>query len=205
MKIIIVGNATVEIDFSNEINAADLVIRFNDPTTNNFNINTGIKTDILCVTNLSTPGRIFAKYRRLAILPFIKELNEIWFPRPTRKTASQVWFKPWSRQSFRKTDYSKFIISRNGLTNKKIIYFDDQLFQDCCHKLNIAYDLGLHEPSSGFLCLQYVQQRFDLTEHELQVIGFAFSGHDTHPWENEKKEVLKLQSDGVLKLLDCLS
>lgn len=200
MKIIIVGNAPVETDFSDEINSSDLVIRFNEPTKSNFNVNTGTKTDILCVTNLSAPGRTFAKYRKLINLPFIKELKEIWFPRPTRKPANQVWFKPWSRQVFRKTDYSKFIISMNSLTNKNIIYFSDQLYRECCHTLNISDNFDLYEPSSGFLAIQYVQQRFDLIVHELLLIGFTFSGSDTHPWQKEKKEVLKLQAHGLLKL-----
>lgn len=201
MRIAIVGNATVETDLSNEINSSDLVIRFNVATKNNFNINTGVKTDVLCVNNSCAPGRAYAKYRRLATLPFINELNEIWFPRPASKPASQVWFKPWSRQTFRQTDYSKFIISRNGLTNKKIVYFGDDLFWDCCHMLNIAKDCSLYGPSSGFLALQYVRQQFNLNEHQLLLIGFAFSGSDTHRWQKEKEEVLKLQAQGLLEIV----
>lgn len=201
MRIAIVGNATVKADLSDEINSADLVVRFNVATKNNFNINTGVKTDVLCVSNSSEPGRAYAKYRRLASLPFINEVNEIWFPRPASKPARQVWFKPWSRQTFRETNYSKFIISRNGLTNKKIVYFDDQLFLDCCHMLNIDADFGLREPSSGFLALQYVRQRFDLTNHQLLMIGFTFSGSESHPWQKEEEEILKLQAQDLLKLL----
>ncbi|MDP1666515.1 MAG: glycosyltransferase family 29 protein [Methylobacter sp.] len=201
MIIAIVGNATVETDLSDEINSADLVVRFNVATKNNFNINTGVKTDVLCVCNSSAPGRAYAKYRRLATLPFINEVNEIWFPRPTSNPARQVWFKPWSRQTFRQTDYSKFIVSRNGLKNKKIVYFGDDLFHDCCHMLDIAKDCSLYGPSSGFLALQYVLQQFDLTEHQLLMIGFTFSGSETHRWQKEKEEVLKLQAQGLLRLL----
>lgn len=201
MRIAIVGNATVETDLSDQINSADLVVRFNVPTKNNYNINTGVKTDVLCVNNSCAPGRAYAKYRRLTTLPFINELSEVWFPRFASKPASQVWFKPWSRQVFRQTDYSKFIISRNGLKNKKVVYFDENLFRDCCQMLNIAKDCTLYGPSSGFLALYYVRQKFNLTEHQLQLIGFAFSGSETHRWQKEKEEVLKLQAQGLLELL----
>lgn len=200
MRIAIVGNAPVETDLSDEINSADWVVRFN-AATNNFNINTGVKTDALCVTNLSSPGRAFAKYRQLANLAFVSQLKEIWFPRPAFKSARQVWFKSWSKQGFRKTDYSKFIISRNGLQDKKIIYFGDELFRECCDLLDIADDFGVHEPSSGFLALQYVMRRFDLAEHQLLLTGFAFSGSTAHSWQKEKEEVLKLQAQGLFNLV----
>lgn len=201
MKIVILGNATVEADFSAEVNSADLVIRFNVATKNNFNINTGMKTDVLCVSNISALGRAIAKYRKLAGLPFIPDLKEVWFPRPANRPASQVWIKPWSRQLFRKTDYSKFIVSRNGLDNKKIIYFGDHIFRDSCRILGIADDFGLREPSTGFLALQYVLRNFDSSQHQIMMLGFTFSGVDTHPWEREKMEVLRLQEQGVLRWL----
>jgi hypothetical protein len=201
MKIVIVGNASVETDLSNEINSADLVVRFNIATKNNFNINTGVKTDILCVSNISALGRAIAKYRQLLNLPFIPGLKQVWFPRPASKPAKQVWFKPWSRRKFRQADYSKFIISRNGLVDKEIVYFGDELFKECCLTLGIAADFGMHEPSSGFLALQYILRNFDLTEHQLLMTGFTFSGVDTHPWQKEKEEALRLQKLGMLKLV----
>lgn len=199
MKIVIVGNAPAETDLADEINAADLVIRFNIP--GHFNGNTGTKTNVLCVTNLSDPGRTFAKYRRLASLPNISQVSEIWFPRPSPRKAWQFLFKPWSRQAFRETDYSKFILSRNGLLDRKVIYFGDELYGECCAMLDIAADFCEREPSSGFLALQYVLRNFDQEAIELLMTGFSFSGSDTHPWTREKQIVLELQQQGRLKFV----
>jgi Glycosyltransferase family 29 (sialyltransferase) len=201
MKIFLIGNAPVETDLSEEINSADLVVRFNRPDLHNFNINTGVKTDALCITNLSAPGRGFAKFKQLKDLPFIPNLQEIWFPRPAQNQALQMWLKPWSRSVFRKTDYSKFIIARNGLEKKRIVYFGDQLFSDCCSILDIDDDFSIHEPSSGFLALQYIMRNFDPIAHQLMVTGFTFRGVDVHPWEKEKMEFIKLANSGKLKMI----
>ncbi len=201
MKIVIVGNAPAKTDLADEINTADLVIRFNMADIDNYNGNTGTKTDVLCVTNLSDPGRSFAKYRRLASLPNISQIAEVWFPRPSTRKAWQFWLKPWSKQVFRETDYSKFILSRNGLQDKKVIYFDDELYIACCAMLNIAADFCASEPSSGFLALQYVLRNFYQDGLELLMTGFSFSGSAAHPWEKEKQIVVKLHEQGLLKLV----
>ena len=120
-NIIILGNADVQTDYSQFVDSADFVIRFNE--ARNYGKNTGTKVDALCLTNLSTPGRLFAKYQTVKKLSFIDNVKEIWFPRPSNYLPFQFWLKPFNSVAFSHADYRKHIIKRNNLQQKEMPVF----------------------------------------------------------------------------------
>lgn len=195
-NIIIIGNSTVKTDYSEFTNSADFVVRIND--ARNYRKNTGTKIDALCLTNLSTPGRFFAKYKTVKKLVFIENVKEIWFPRPSNYFPTQFWLKPFNSTVFVNADYRKHIINRNNLQKKEIISFSEELYFSCYNDLNLAYDSKLHFPSTGYLTIKYVLNRFQ--KSNISLIGFSFEGTKCHQWETEKSKVLELQQLGLIRL-----
>ena len=191
-NIVIVGNADITTDHIQFVNSEDFVIRFND--ARNYDKNTGTKVDALCLTNLSTPGRLFAKYKTVQKLPFIECVKEIWFPRPSDYFPFQFWLKPFNPITFSRADYRKHIVARNKLNQKDIISFSDLLYKTCCDELDISCESTQYFPSTGYLAVKYVLQRFEHENIHITLLGFSFEGTDCHCWKNEKNNVIKLQN-----------
>ncbi len=57
-------------------------------------------------------------------------------------------------------------------------------------------------PSSGFLALVYVLQRFPPELYKIHLSGFTFEGSAAHPWKLEKAAAEKLANSGILKVWD---
>lgn len=197
--IVIIGNAHMESDCSKLVDTACFVIRFNE--VNNYNQNTGTKIDALCLTNLSDPGRRFAKNQTVKKFPFINQVNEIWFPRPNGFLPRQFWIKPFKKYTFRRANYREHIVVRNDLKDKKVICFSKELYSDTCNKLSILDSSDDFFPSTGFLALMYVIQRFKLSGVKIILLGFSFSGTDCHPWSKEEEEILELERQ---KIVSCV-
>lgn len=197
--IVVIGNADINSDFSNLVDSADLVIRFNEARNYGSGL-TGHRCDILCLANTSHPGRTFSKYKTIKKLQFIKDVIDIWFPHPFDYTAKQFWLRPFNKNKFRRTDYSKFILKENKLKQKNIIFLKEDLFFEACMDLNIIQPSSL-VPSSGYMALKHIMKQYVDTQVKITVLGFAFTGADCHPWHEEKKCVLAFSEAGLITLL----
>ncbi|MDQ5940168.1 MAG: hypothetical protein QG557_1118 [Pseudomonadota bacterium] len=199
-EIIIIGNSDVNMDYSQRVDGADFVVRFND--MRNYGGNTGTKVDALCVTNLASPGRAFAKYKKLEHFSSLETLKEIWFPRPSRHLAVQFWFKPLSYNVFGRVDYRKHIITRNNFHQKKIVSFSEELYSACCNELGIDRHSVTFFPSTGYLAIQYALTRFAVPDTTISLIGFSFEGNHCHQWLKERNNVFAIQNQGLISVLD---
>lgn len=197
-NIIILGNAEIKNDYSELIDSANFVVRFNE--AKNYGGYTGYKADALCLTNLSTPGRFFSKYQTIKKLPFIHDVKEIWFPRPSNYLPFQFWIKPFNKNVFARANYRKHIISRNNLGEKKCISFSESLYANCCRELDIPIESTEFFPSTGYLAINYVCERFKNTNICIILIGFSFQGTDCHHWDKEKQKVIEIQNGNLIKL-----
>ncbi len=196
--IVVVGNGDVNGDYSELVDSADFVVRFNE--ARNYNKNSGIKADALCLTNTGSSARRFAKNKSIVNLPFIESVAQIWFPRPVNFRPIQFWLKPLNKVTYRHADYAKHIVARNELSHKKIIYFSEELYATACEELAITQS-SFHMPSSGYLGLKYVLHQFTAPEVKITLIGFGFSGIELHAWENERKAITKLHDVNMIHLL----
>lgn len=197
-EIVIIGNGDVTVDYSQLVNSADFVVRINEPR--NYGGNSGTKIDALCVTNLSTPGRLFAKYQIIKKLSFIQEVSEIWFPRPSNYSPFQFWIKPFSKNIFAQANYRKHIVSRNALENKGLIDFTKDLYANCCIELDINIESTTYFPSTGYLTIAYIQDRFRYEDTCITLLGFSFQGTPCHKWDKERENVMKMLNDSTLNL-----
>lgn len=197
-EIVIVGNGDVSVDYSQLIDNAHFVIRINE--SRNYGGHSGTKVDALCVTNLSTPGRLFAKYQTIKKLSFIKEVREIWFPRPSNYLPFQFWIKPFNKNAFIQADYRKHIVSRNCLGQKELFSFSESLYARCCRELDINIESTEYFPSTGYLTIAYVQERFKDEDICITLFGIHFKGTPCHKWDKEKEHVMKMLNDSTLNL-----
>lgn len=196
--IVIIGNGAINKNFSYFIDSSDFVVRLNE--AGNYGGNSGTKVDALCITNLSTPGRLFSKYKKIQKLAFINFVKEIWFPRPSNYLPFQFWLKPFNRVSFSRADYRNHILKRNNLQDKNIISFSEELYTLCCHELGIERDSIEYFPSTGYLSISYVKNRFRHENICITLLGFSFEGTHCHKWEKEKDNVIKMLNDSKLNL-----
>lgn len=198
-KIVIIGNSDINVDYSTLINSADFVVRFNE--ARNYGSNSGIKCNALCLTNLHSPGRSFAKYQKVSKLTFIDKVDEIWFPRPSSYLPFQFWIKPFNRVKYHRADYRNHIIKRNSLENKTIFSFSEDIYSSCCCELGIERDSIKYFPSTGYLAIKYVLERFKKEDFSLDLIGFSFEGTSCHKWETEKSKLTELHNTNVIRII----
>jgi hypothetical protein len=190
----------VTVDYSQLVNSADFVVRFNE--MRNYGYNSGTKVDALCVTNISTPGRLFSKSKTLEKFSSIETLKEIWFPRTSNHLPCQFWFRPLSTKVFSCADYRNHIIARNNFHQKNIVYFSDDLYAACCSELDIDCESINFSPSTEYLAIKYVLQRFGTLDTRISLIGFSFDESSCYLYKNEKNSLIELQKRGLIYILN---
>lgn len=200
MQIMVVGNAPLNEDFSALIDRADEVIRFN--RANNFGGHGGTRTTVLCLANWGEIGRKIAKRRLLTGLPCFPEVREFWFSRPSFHESSFLWRKHW-RRDFDNLDYSNAIVRRNSLRARTRIFFGADIYRRCLELCRIEQDVQIPkmQPSTGFLGLQYVLQRYGACGATITLVGFTFAGWERHPWQAEQAVVEALEHEGRIRWL----
>jgi hypothetical protein len=198
-RIVIVGNAKLEKDYSALVNGAQMVVRFNNARNYGSGL-AGSKTDVLCIANKQHPGRKIAKYMTIKELAFIGQVKAIWFPHFSDHLAAQFWLKPISRARFKKTNYCNWILVRNELTEKDVLHFGKTLYLNARNELNLTESSDL-EPSSGYMAVKYAIEHYPTDSFEIIIIGFTCAGSDAHPWAEEKANMIAWSEKGLLKIL----
>ena len=198
-RIVLVGNAPLKEDYSALVDGAGMVVRFNNARYFGSGL-AGSKTDVLCIANKAHPGRKIAKYQTVKKLAFISHVKAIWFPHYSELNAKQFWFKPISRDRFKQTNYSNWILLRNGLTDKDVLHIGKEQYISARNELKISEVVNL-EPSSGYMAIKYIVGHYPAHLYEIFILGFTFSGSDAHPWDEEKAKILTWSDKGLLKII----
>lgn len=183
-RMIILGNAPMQMDMSDYIDSSDLVVRFNE--CQNYGMGTGHKTDILCINNFGQPAEEWVKYKTISKLPFINQVSEIWFPRTEsilehRKTVPDRHF-----DQLRFRDLSADLIASNHLANKSIVRFSDTLNAEVLSALKRLSSEEFREPSTGILAIAHVLTAPTYSKLQKVILGFTFEGWKGHPWAGER-------------------
>ena len=200
MQIVVVGNAALNEDFSALIDGADEVIRFN--RANNFGGHGGTRTTVLCIANWGEIGRKIAKRQLLVGLPCFPLVREFWFSRPSFRESAFLWRKSW-RRDIDSLDYSRAIVRRNSLSARTRIFFGADIYQrglELC-RIECNSQIPTLQPTTGFLGLQYVLQRYGACDARISLVGFAFSGWERHPWQAEQAAVEAYEREGRIRWL----
>ncbi|MFB2566912.1 glycosyltransferase family 29 protein [Rhizobium sp. IMFF44] len=183
---IVVGNGRIERDVSEMVDSADFVMRFNEPKLAGGW--SGTRTDILV---LSVSSKQFQK--RLAEPAFLenaavkaaREVMLAYHPVIIRKYHPRPNFL--QRLKGRRADWTDRAIEIMHSAGKEVRVMPPQFYLDGCAELRIPQQ-KMRElfPSTGFLGIGYVLDRFSTPEWDVKLCGFTWEGWKRHPWHEER-------------------
>ena len=199
-RVAIVGNGPVADGAGADIDAADLVVRFNDAVHEPGRA--GSRTDILFLVNsgktmqrrIQDPSFvasvIFRDASRL-ILPYHPDVIARYHPRPNIL----------SRLKGRKSDWTAEAISVFGRHGKEVSVLPLQFYEECCAELGIAEgDRRRLFPSTGFIGIRYAIEIYPAPEWQIDLYGFSWEGWKRHAWSGERAWIAERIRDGSLRL-----
>ncbi|PYE86388.1 glycosyltransferase family 29 protein [Phyllobacterium leguminum] len=199
-RLIIVGNGDLSRDLSAEIDAAQFVLRFNEPKAGM----SGTRTDLLMMINSSKQMQKWLQESDFVHSPFFVAAREIMLvhhPLIIRKYCVQP--NVLSRLKGRRTDWTWAAINILGSAGKEIRIMPPQDYIDGCRELGIPED-KMHEvfPSTGFLGIRYILKNFSKNDWDIKLCGFGWEGWKRHAWADERRWVSGKIEEGLLSILD---
>ena len=221
-SLVIVGNASLDSDFSEIIDSCDCVVRFND--CRNYNINSGIKTDILILTNTGDPSthqtlKVMLKNRTKAEvkeeLPYLKNIKQVWFVRPDLVFLYNFFKNNFPNdhnnrnQELKELELIKQrnivseIINAQKIQKIKITIISKEMYNSTWEKLLFSepIDANAIMPSTGSLGVEMILDNPIFDNYEKYIVGFTWEGWNGHLWQAEKALIHNYIKNGVLKIL----
>lgn len=199
----IVGNGEVPEGAAATIDAADLVIRFNDCRSVGKG---GTKTDILAVCNTGRPALAMLGGGRWKTSEPVRQAREIWSVRSGAKFAAM-------RAALAEThpdlddfcdDYTTGFESFARATGRRHRVVPtgthERLEQDLARFAPAPYVA----PSSGLVVIADVLASFASAGDDLVLAGFGHCGWEWHPFAAERRYVDALAAEGRLRRLNPL-
>ena len=200
-KLYIVGNGPIPGDMSETIDAADFVVRFNEPKASIGK--SGTKTDILFLSNTGKPMQ-----RRLADPSFVtsammedaKEVIFAYHPLIVRRYFPAPNFL--SRLKGRRQDWTMPAIMALGNAGKTCSILPTDFYLEGCEALGLTADkLGKVFPSTGYFGIYYALSRFPPEEWDISVCGFSWQGWKKHAWGDEREWIEEKVRQGLLRVV----
>lgn len=197
MHATVVGNAPLGNDYSRQIDASDIVFRFN--TAPEYGRNGGRKTDVLFLMNsgksmqkhLADPVFLDSELLREAgsiVLPYHPQIIRRYHPKPNLL----------SRLKGRKADLTWEIIRAAGHLQKQVTILPPSFYEGGCAELGIYEEERRNVfPSTGFLGILYAMRQFPSLERKISLYGFGWKGWKRHPWDAEREWVSSRLGGGV--------
>ena len=181
----IIGNAPLQTDLSEFIDACDLVLRFNE--CRNYGIHSGRKIDILCINNTGAPARRIVDGTMIRSASYYNSISEVWFPRNAEIHRKYVQAVEPPSPLIEYVDWTEELIVSNELAGVTTRRFPGELYEMVFHKLKKKMLGPFVSPSTGFLAIEYVLSEPRFSGYEIILIGFSFQGWVGHPWKTEHK------------------
>jgi len=200
--LIIVGNAPLPRDLSREVDAADFVVRFNEPKQSIGM--SGTRTDLLILATSSKPMQ-----RRLRDPGFVQT--------PTFKAAKEVMLayhpsimrlyhpKPniLSRLKGRRSDWTVETIEVVGGAGKEIRLMPPQFYIDGCKELGVGEEnLSKVFPSTGFFGIWHMLGECPAENWDVKLCGFTWEGWKRHTWGDERSWVERQVATGRISIIE---
>lgn len=176
----IVGNGPADVSAKTAIEAADIVVRFNQALNST---STGTRTDAQTLMNHDQPR--YARPARLLNPDVFRAARELWLPIDPEIMNALEGRDPLDEPS--QLNWTHSICERHGRT-KKLHMFPKHIHDDSCRLLApMLADGARIEPSTGFLTITYAFWCNPAVT--LHLFGFTHQGWDGHPWEAERRAV----------------
>lgn len=201
-RMVIVGNGPLSRDFSHEVDAADFVIRFNEPKASIGM--SGVRTDRLIMSNSGKPMQRRLNDPHLIASPIFRAARELMFAyhprivaRYFRKPPITAWFKG------RRADWTLPAIEKFGGAGKEIRIMPPQFYERGCRELGLpAEKMREVFPSTGYFGIWHALEHHSPDEWRIEVCGFSWQGWQRHAWADERRWVADKVERGLLALID---
>lgn len=196
--IMIVGNGEIAEGVAEEIDAADLIVRFNDCRSMGAG---GSRTDVVAVCNTGRPARAMLGSAEWRKSPAVASASEIWSVRDPKKFAALRAPLALSHPELGDfcDDYTDQFTAFCNATGKRHVVIDESVHEGIDTAL-AAYEPGSYVvPSSGMVVIADVLLRYP--GDDIALTGFSHTGWDEHPFAAEKRLVDSYISLGRLRRL----
>lgn len=200
-NLIIVGNAPLPRTLAQEIDAADYVVRFNEPQASTDMI--GTKTDLLILATTNKPMQLRLQEKGFLQNPIFQSAKEIMLAyHPSIISAYHPKPNVLSRLKGRRADWTMETINVLGRAGKEIHVMPPQFYVDGCRELGLNAE-KMHRvfPSTGFLGIHYMLEKYPLDTWDIRLCGFTWQGWKRHDWDNEKDWVERQIASGRLSMM----
>lgn len=199
----IVGNGGIAEGLSTQIDAADIVIRFNFCRSYGAG---GTKTSVVAVCNTGRPAAAMLGGQEWKNHPAVLSAGEIWCTRDPGRFAALRAPLALSHPELDDfcDDYTAGFRVQAGSAGQRFkhlpaethVFLDDAL---------TSIGAGPYVvPSSGLLVIAYVLERFARPSDRIFIAGFGHEGWEWHPFEAEKALVDRMVSNGRLTRLSSV-
>lgn len=195
----IVGNGSLDRDLSAEIDAAEIVLRFNEPRVSLRM--SGTKTDMLMLATSSKQMGEWIKDSAFINSEIVRNTPEVLFafhPSIIKRFHHHPNFL--SRLKGRRADWTNEAIEYFGRAGKKIRIMPSQDYFAVCDELGIGADRMKEVfPSTGFFGIWLALRKYSLPDWDIKICGFSWEGWKRHDWAAERKWVEEKIEAGLLQ------
>lgn len=199
--LIIVGNAPLPRDLSAEVDAADFVLRFNEPKQSIGM--SGTRTDILMLATSSKPMQRRLRDPGFVQTPTFKAAKEVmlaYHPSIIRKYHPRPNFL--SRLKGRRGDWTMQTIEVVGSAGKEIRIMPPQFYLAGCKELGVTEEnISKVFPSTGFFGIWYMLEKCPQESWDVKICGFTWEGWKRHTWGDERSWVEQKVKSGRISLI----
>lgn len=200
-SIVVVGNGPVRQGVAQAIDAADLVIRFNDCRSVGRG---GTKTDIVAVCNTGRPALEMLGGGRWKASPAVRAAREFWCVRAPETFAAMRPALAHSHPDLGDfcDDYTDGFVSFAKATGRSLSIIPAAVHQELDASL-AAFDPPAYVvPSSGLIAIAHALETFAGEGGPILLAGFGHEGWPWHPFAAERRWVEGQIATGRLARLD---
>jgi len=199
-RIVIVGNGEIGESLAGTIDAADLVIRFNDCRSVGAG---GGRTDIVAVCNTGRPGKAMLEGAGWMCNKAVWLASSIWCVRDPQKFAAM-------RAPLAQThpelddfcdDYTDGFADYSRQNGKDFHIIPASTHEAVDRELSAFSPAPYIVPSSGVIVITEFLTHYRQPADELFLAGFGHQGWEWHPWDAERQWVASLIADNKLARL----
>jgi hypothetical protein len=201
-RMVIVGNGPLSRDFSEHVDRADFVVRFNEPKKSIGM--SGVRTDRLIMANSGKPMQRRLNDGALINSPIFRAAKELMFAYHPQ-IIKRYFRHPnlMARLKGRRADWTVPAIEKFGGAGKEIRIMPPQFYERGCRELGVPVE-KMHEvfPSTGYFGIWHALEHYAAEEWRIEVCGFTWQGWQRHAWIDERRWVAEKVDQGRIALID---
>ncbi|WP_064696964.1 glycosyltransferase family 29 protein [Rhizobium aegyptiacum] len=194
----IVGNGSVDRQHVAAIDAADLVVRFNDCRSTS---TSGMRTDVVAVCNTGRPARSMLGSDTWSMHPAVAAASEIWCVRDPKRFAAMKRLLAVVHPELDDfcDDGTQGFEQFCCLSGKRCLVISEATHDRVDDALREFNPAPYIVPSSGMIVIASVLDMF--ATDEITIAGFGHQGWEHHPFAAERRLVDHYVAQGRLSRL----